>query len=163
MKGYEIKVPFKSLQGKVISGYVNVRPYAKEIIKNMSKHFDVMVFTAGNQCYADPILDHIDPERKIQHRLYRDSCTMVNNQLFVKDLRVIGRKLENIVLVDNAPYSYMMQLSNGIPILSYMKGKDDDQLIKLESYLMSLLEVSDVRAINSMTFKLADYNRYESY
>ena len=93
MKGYEIKVPFKSLQGKVISGYVNVRPYAKEIIKNMSKHFDVMVFTAGNQCYADPILDHIDPERKIQHRLYRDSCTMVNNQLFVKDLRIIGRKL----------------------------------------------------------------------
>ena len=163
MKGYEIKVPFKSLQGKVISGYVNVRPYAKEIIKNMSKHFDVMVFTAGNQCYADPILDHIDPERKIQHRLYRDSCTMVNNQLFVKDLRVIGRKLENIVLVDNAPYSYMMQLSNGIPILSYMKGKDDDQLIKLESYLMSLLEVSDVRAVNSVTFKLADYNRYESY
>ena len=29
MKGYEIKVPFKSLQGKIISGYVNVRPYAK--------------------------------------------------------------------------------------------------------------------------------------
>ena len=28
-KGYEIKVPFKSLQGKVISGYVNVRPQAK--------------------------------------------------------------------------------------------------------------------------------------
>ena len=93
MKGYEIKVPFKSLQGKVISGYVNVRPYAKEIIKNMSKYFDVLVFTAGNQCYADPILDYIDPERKIQHRLYRDSCTMVNNQLFVKDLRILGRKL----------------------------------------------------------------------
>jgi CTD small phosphatase-like protein 2 len=131
MKGYEIKVPFKSLQGKVISGYVNVRPHAKEIIKNMSKYFDVIIFTAGNQCYADPILDYLDPERKIQHRLYRDSCTMVNNQLFVKDLKILGRRLENVVLVDNAPYSYMMQLSNGIPILNYLKGKEDDQLIKL--------------------------------
>lgn len=56
---------------------------------------------------------------------------MVNNQLFVKDLKILGRKLENVVLVDNAPYSYMMQLSNGIPILNYLKGKDDDQLIKL--------------------------------
>lgn len=93
MKGYEIKVPFKSMQGKVISGYVNVRPYAKDIIRNMSKHFDIIVFTAGNQCYADPILDYVDPERKIQHRLYRDSCTMVSNQLFVKDLRILGRKL----------------------------------------------------------------------
>ena len=110
---------------------MNVRPYAKEIIKNVSKHFDVIVFTAGNQCYADPILDYLDPERKIQHRLYRDSCTMVSNQLFVKDLKILGRKLENVVLVDNAPYSYMMQLSNGIPILNYLKGKDDDQLIKL--------------------------------
>lgn len=156
-------MPFKSLQGKIISGYVNVRPHAKEIIKNISKHFDVIVFTAGNQCYADPILDHIDPERKIQHRLYRDSCTMVSNQFFVKDLRILGRKLENVVLVDNAPYSYMMQLSNGIPILNYMKGKDDDQLLKLEPYLMSLLEVEDVRVINNMTFKMTDYHRFESY
>ena len=68
-----------------------------------------------------------------------------------------------MVLVDNAPYSYMMQLSNGIPILSYLKGKDDDQLLKLESYLMSLLEVEDVRAVNSSTFKLGDYMRYENY
>lgn len=163
MKGYEIKVPFKSLQGKIISGYVNVRPHAKDIIKNMSKHFDVIVFTAGNQCYADPILDHIDPERKIQHRLYRDSCTMVSNQFFVKDLRILGRKLENVVLVDNAPYSYMMQLSNGIPILNYMKGKDDDQLVRLEPYLMGLLEVEDVRVVNNLTFKMTDYHRFENY
>ena len=79
---------------------------------------------------------------------------MVNNQLFVKDLKILGRKLENVVLVDNAPYSYMMQLSNGIPILNYLKGKDDDQLIKLEPYLMSLLDVEDVRAVNSSTFRI---------
>jgi hypothetical protein len=29
IKGFEIKVPFKSFQGKVINGYVHVRPYAK--------------------------------------------------------------------------------------------------------------------------------------
>jgi len=56
---------------------------------------------------------------------------MLNNQLFVKDLRILGRKLENVVLVDNAPYSYMPQLANGIPILNYLRGTDDDQLMKL--------------------------------
>ena len=74
---------------------------------------------------------------------------MVAGQLFVKDLRIIGRRLEDVVLIDNAPYSYMLQPSNGIPILSYLKGRDDDQLVKLESYLMSLLDVEDVRTVNN--------------
>ncbi len=37
--GYEIKVPFKAFQGKITSGFVNVRPYAKELLKRLSKHF----------------------------------------------------------------------------------------------------------------------------
>lgn len=53
----------------------------------------------------------------------------------------MGRDLSKVVLVDNAPYSYMMQLSNGIPILPYYKGKDDTQLLALETYLMSLKDV----------------------
>jgi CTD small phosphatase-like protein 2 len=93
VKGYELKVPFKTFQGRTLSGFVCVRPYAKEIIKNISQHFDVIIFTAANQCYADPILDYIDPNKYIKHRLYRDSCTLINNQFFVKDLRILGRKL----------------------------------------------------------------------
>ncbi len=30
-----------------------------------------MIFTASSQAYADPILNHIDPNKTIQHRLYR--------------------------------------------------------------------------------------------
>jgi CTD small phosphatase-like protein 2 len=85
---------------------------------------------------------------------------MVSNQVFVKDLRVLGRRLENVVLVDNAPHSYMMQLANGVPILNYLKGKEDDQLVKLEGYLMGLLDVPDVRVVNTETFRLAEYHRY---
>lgn len=154
IQGYEIKVPFRSFQGRMNHGYVNIRPHAKEILKNLSEHFDVIVFTAGNQCYADPILDHLDPTGCILHRLYRESCTLVSNQLFVKDLRILGRKLENVVLVDNAPHSYLQQLANGIPILNYLKGKDDDQLFRLEGYLMGLLHVSDVRVVNLNLFRL---------
>lgn len=59
--------------------------------------------------------------------------------------------------MDNAPYSYMMQLANGVPILNYLRGKDDDQLVKLEEYLMGLVGVEDVRVVNSETFRLKDY------
>jgi CTD small phosphatase-like protein 2 len=49
----------------------------------------------------------------------------------IKDLRIIGRKLANILLVDNAAYSYAFQLDNGVPVLPYFQGKNDYQLIAL--------------------------------
>jgi hypothetical protein len=51
----------------------------------------------------------------------------------------------------------MMQLSNGVPILSYLQGREDDQLVKLEDYLMSLRGVEDVRAVNREWFRLGEY------
>lgn len=68
-----------------------------------------------------------------------------------------------MVLVDNAPYSYMLQLANGIPILNYLRGRDDDQLMRLEEYLMGLLPVEDVRTVNGETFRLKEYLHYENY
>lgn len=68
---FEIKVPFRSYQGRVGYGFVEVRPHCKEMLKRLSQHFDIIVFTASTQAYADPILDHIDPKRVIQYRLYR--------------------------------------------------------------------------------------------
>lgn len=129
---YQIKVPFRSFQGRVGYGYVEVRPHCRDVLKRLSQHFDIIIFTASTQAYADPIIDHIDPDRVVQFRLYRESCSLVKNQIFVKDLRVLGRKLSNVVLVDNAPYSYLMQLDNAIPIIPYYRGKDDEELITLE-------------------------------
>lgn len=64
------------------------------------------------------------------------------------------------MLIDNAPHSYMMQMGNGIPILNYFKGKDDNQLYYLEKYLMGLVEVDDVRTVNMEYFKLQEYMKY---
>lgn len=43
--------------------------------------------------------------------------------MHIKDLRVINRNLKDLVLVDNAAYSYAFQLDNGIPIIPYVDNK----------------------------------------
>jgi TFIIF-interacting CTD phosphatase-like protein len=44
--------------------------------------------------------------------------------MYIKDLRVIkGRSLENVLLVDNAAYSYVYQLENGVPIIPFYEDK----------------------------------------
>ena len=56
----------------------------------MAPLFEVVVFTASQQCYADALLDLVDPEhRLIHHRLFRHHCVNVEGN-FVKDLRVLG-------------------------------------------------------------------------
>jgi len=81
--------------------------------------------------------------------------------MHVKDLRIIDRDLENMVLVDNAAYSYAYQIDNGIPILPYYHGRNDFELKALQSYIESML-LNDMRKVNKKTFKLHLYEEYFS-
>ena len=86
----------------------------------------------------------------------------MKNSFYVKDLRILNRNLEDVVLVDNAAYSYAAQTSNGIPILPYYRGSEDSELKALEGYLEELINVKDVREKNRRTFKLHRYHEFES-
>lgn len=58
----------------------------------------------------------------------------------MKDLRVIRNRLvQDIILVDNAVYSFGFQLSNGIPILPFYNDPSDTELLQLVHYLRTLM------------------------
>jgi CTD small phosphatase-like protein 2 len=40
---------------------INIRPYVMECLQEANKAFQVIVFTASHQTYADAILDYLDP------------------------------------------------------------------------------------------------------
>ena len=50
-----------------------------------------------------------------------------------------NRQLKDIILVDNAVYSFGFQLSNGIPILPFYYDKEDRELVQLVTYLRNHL------------------------
>ena len=53
----------------------NLRPFTKECLEKANELFEVVLFTAAVQPYADAVLDYIDPTKTLfQHRLYRTSC-----------------------------------------------------------------------------------------
>jgi carboxy-terminal domain RNA polymerase II polypeptide A small phosphatase len=69
--------------------YVNVRPFVQRFLKEMSKCYEIMIFTASIAKYADKVIDFIDPHKFIKYRLYRTHCTFLNGN-FVKDISRIG-------------------------------------------------------------------------
>lgn len=44
-----------------INASINIRPYAAEFIKEVSKFYEVVIFTASQKIYADPVINLIDP------------------------------------------------------------------------------------------------------
>ena len=141
-----------------------MRPYALDILKELSQHFEIIVFTASHKSYATVVLDYLDPHKQyIQHRLFRDSCVYTDEGVYVKDLRVIAnRNLQDMILVDNAAYSYGFQVDNGVPIIPFYENKSDTELKDLIPFLKSISKVKDVREAIKKTFKSHLYSRYES-
>lgn len=96
--------------------------------------------------YADVILDQIDPNGHITHRLYRQHCTP-DGEFHLKDISKIGRGLEKILIIDNLAESFTLQPDNGILVKDWFDDMEDTELPTLIPFLKNLVEkkVPDVR------------------
>ena len=110
------------------------------------------------------MLDYLDPHNQyIHHRLFRDNCIATNEGVFIKDLRIFAnRDLRDIVIVDNAAYSFGYQIDNGIPIVPFYYNKDDTELQSFISYALNFYSVKDIRELNRKTFKYHLYNNNDT-
>jgi CTD small phosphatase-like protein 2 len=137
---------------------VKMRPFLDNCLEHLAKFYEIAVFTAGEQTYADAVLDYLDEKREIiKHRLYRQHCVKSGHGLYVKDLRVIqDRDLKDIILVDNSIVSFAFQMDNGVPISAFMRQANDEELLYLVGYLEEVGSFPDVREHIRKTFKLEE-------
>ena len=143
------------LNGVKIS--VRLRPYVLDVLERLSTIYEIIVFTAGIQKYADPILDYLDSSKKIfKRRLYRTDCIFVH-KCFVKDLDIIlDREKEKMIIVDNSIVSFAFDLDNGVPINSFYGTEvEDRELLFLLSFLEEAAKVDDVRRPIADSFRLS--------
>ncbi len=73
----------------------------------VSKWYNLIVFTASVQEYADPVIDWLELERKyFSARYYRQHCTY-RNGAYIKDLSQVEPDLSKVMILDNSPLSYI--------------------------------------------------------
>jgi len=52
-----------------------------------------MIFTASHSCYANKVIDFLDPEGKhVHHRIFRNHCLQSSEGLSIKDLRILANR-----------------------------------------------------------------------
>ena len=113
----------------------------------MSQWYEIIIFTAATKDYADAILDEIDINGDLfSYRLYREHTTIIGND-YVKDISLIGRDLDKMIIVDNMAQNFKLQKENGILIHSFWGDDEYDvALIELEKILWNVAqERCDVR------------------
>ena len=126
---------------------VDVKIGAKEFLEELSKYYEIVIFTAAVKDYADTVLKFLDENNAyIAHRLYREHTT-VTNRTYLKDLSKLGRDLSKVIIVDNASDNFQMQTDNGIFITTWIDDQEDTQLFDFIPILREIAKTKtkDVR------------------
>lgn len=134
------------IENQVHNVYVIKRPGVDAFMKRMGELYEVVVFTASLSKYADPVLDHLDIHRVVEHRLFRESCYNHRGN-YVKDLSQLGRPIGDTIIIDNSPASYIFHPNNAVPVSSWFNDPHDTELTDLQGFLTDLAEVPDVRGV----------------
>lgn len=123
--------------------YVCKRPGVDQFLEAVSKHFEVVVFTASLSKYADPVMDLLDPKGYITDRLFRESCTFRGGS-YIKDLRRLGRDLSQSVIIDNSPICFSLQPENGLACTSWFDDPGCRELLDMIPWLERMAQDADV-------------------
>ena len=128
--------------------YVQVRPYAEYFISEMGKYFEIVIFTSAEEEYANIVLDEIDKNKVISHKLYRRHVEF-NDGFCLKDLNKLGRDIKKVCIIDNDKNNFKFHEDNGIEIKEFLGEQDDNELDLLGDLLMTIIEsnLEDIRPV----------------
>ena len=107
---------------------------------------DIVLWTSAADSYVSGLVNEIDPKRtRFLDVLTREACVDLRNGSFTKDLSILGRPLERMVLIDDSVASFLKQPDNAIPINPWFGDAQDRALPLLIPMLRGLERVTDVR------------------
>lgn len=145
VEGADFVIPVK-IEDVVHFVYVAKRPGVDDFLLEMSKHYEIVIYTASLNKYADPLLDLLDVHKVIRYRLFRESCVFYEGN-YVKDLSVLDRDISSTIIIDNSPNSYLFHPENAIDCSSFIDDPRDRELDQIGSFLTGIKDAKDVRGL----------------
>ncbi len=128
--------------------YVQVRPFADYFLNELGKYFEIVIFTAAAEDYADIVLKELDKNNSVSYKLYRKH-TNQSNGIFLKDLNKLGRDINKVCIIDNNKENFGLQPENGLHISSFVGDQNDNELNILSKELMQIIKsnLNDIKPI----------------
>ncbi|GHP12029.1 mitochondrial inner membrane protein [Pycnococcus provasolii] len=129
------------------------RPGVDEFLNRMSQFYELVVYTHQNHTYVEPIMDRLDPQRRVTYRLARDA-TKYYNGTQVRDLSRMNRDPSKLLYLTSDPKTALLHPENTIVIPPFKQvsdegGDDDTALLDIMPFLEMVIKTNapDVRAV----------------
>ena len=128
----------------------SIRPGLSSFLSGLHHQYELVLYTAATQEYADYFLRLIDPKNLFGDRVLTRKHVKFNGDFAIKDLRLIGRDLSKTIIIDNLKENFERTTpDNGMHISNFEGCFDDIELSKYQRFLSRLAhnEEADVRKV----------------
>lgn len=152
---HEITINYNQKNQKI---WIVERPHLQSFLNSLQEKYELVIFTAGIRQYGIKVIKKIDPTLRIDYLLDRRFCTVLgknnkNQDIYVKNLKILGREMSRVLIIDDREYSFCLDQENGILIPSFDGDLADRCLIQLEEYLNDCLKTKDFRKMPDIAYK----------
>ena len=122
-------------------GPLYARPHIDLLLDFLKDHCETVVWTAGVKAYAQTIVHNIDPKGAIEHCVYRHKKWFTGCAGYQKDLSMLGRDMNQILIIENTPDCIRGNPKNGILVTDYEGGEHADGTIPtIINFLAALVD-----------------------
>lgn len=134
------------------NGPILVRPYVGHLVKMlMDLRCEIILWTAGIPQYVAGIVagltmaiqgltpDVVEQERPpwIHHLIQRNSRWYNEDKVCVKDLTMLGRPMDRLLIIENNPAAVQLQVSNAVLVQDYTVENYNDRSLEVVSRIVS--------------------------
>ncbi|MFN3148552.1 HAD family hydrolase [Bremerella sp.] len=142
--------------------YVYLRPYLQQFWEACGSGFRLAVWSSSGEDYLAKVLENIVPaEIDLLFTWSREHCVQrldpeTKQRYFVKDLKKVKRKgfdLDRVLIVDDTPKKVERNFGNAVYVNPFFGNPNDDELIRLAVYLVSLQGHSSFRNIEKRSWR----------
>lgn len=117
------------------------RPGVDKFLTTMAQYYEIVLYSPSIDGIAIPVVDNLDKNGCIMHRLFRES-TLFKNGKYYKDLKSLNRPINRMVVLDDDPDAYDGDDKNNVIVLKPYSDPSDREDRTLERITPLLLEIA---------------------
>ena len=105
-----------------------LRPGLIEFLHDMKSIYELILFSSGVDSYVDPLVNVIEKNEKFfEYVLYKKHITKDEYGNYVKNIRLLGRDMKKMIVIDDSPQYLKLNKKNSICIKPFYGDTVEDR------------------------------------
>jgi RNA polymerase II subunit A small phosphatase-like protein len=141
--------------------FVYRRPFLSEFLNEVSRSFNLAVWSSAIRPYVQTLVDHLLADRALEFVWSRDRCTHrfdpdQQQHYWVKNLEKVkrrGYRLERVLMIDDSREKVATHYGNHLPVQPFLGDPDDADLRDILPFMDWLRHTDNFRSVEKRRWR----------